>query len=139
MPVPTKKPNPIDIHVGSRVKLSRVMKGWTQEKLGDSIGVTFQQIQKYEKGVNRISASRLQKISDLLDTPVAFFFEDAPHKGDAKNVGLEESSSNEYVIDFLSSSEGLKLNRAFLQIKDPKIREKIIDLVQSIAYGNEKE
>lgn len=136
MPEQKKKPDPVDVHVGSRVKLSRVMKGWTQEKLGENIGVTFQQIQKYEKGVNRISASKLQQISDLLHTPVAFFFEDAPFDPKSPGGGLKESAPNEYVIDFLSSNEGLKLNRAFLQIKDQKIREKIIDLVQAIAYGS---
>jgi len=131
-----KKPNPIDVHVGSRVKLSRSMKGWTQEKLGDSIGVTFQQIQKYEKGANRISASKLQQIADLLNIPVAFFFEDAPLDKKSTPSGLAESNSSAFVMDFLSSSEGLKLNRAFQQIEDPKIREKVIELVQAIAYGS---
>lgn len=136
MPQQKKKPDPVDVHVGNRVKLSRVMKGWTQEQLGENIGVTLQQVQKYEKGTNRISASKLQQISDLLGTPVAFFFEDAPFDEKNGNKGMAENASGAYVVDFLSSSDGLKLNRAFLQIKDPKIREKIVDLVQAIAFGS---
>ncbi|RUY60953.1 XRE family transcriptional regulator, partial [Mesorhizobium sp. M7A.F.Ca.CA.001.13.1.1] len=73
-----KKPNPIDIHVGSRIRLRRNMLGMSQEKLGENLGITFQQIQKYEKGTNRVGASRLQAIASILGVPVAFFFEDAP-------------------------------------------------------------
>jgi len=137
MPEQKKKPDPVDVHVGNRVKLSRVMKGWTQEKLGENIGVTFQQVQKYEKGANRLSASKLQQISDLLNIPVAFFFEDAPFDSKSENKGLAETTSNDYVTDFLSSAEGLKLNRAFIQIKDPKIREKVLELVQAMAYDSQ--
>lgn len=129
-----KVPNPIDIHVGSRIRLRRSMVGMSQEKLGESLGITFQQIQKYEKGTNRVGASRLQNIAAVLNVPVSFFFEDAPN-GDAEAGagGLEEASSSNYVVNFLSSSEGLQLNRAFVKIQDPKVRRKIIDLVRTLA------
>ena len=127
-----KKPNPVDIHVGSRVRLRRTMLGMSQEKLGESLGITFQQIQKYEKGTNRIGASRLQRISEVMTVPVSFFFEDAP-TGMTGNESLQEPSSPDYVVDFLSSSEGLQLNRAFVRISDPKVRRRVIDLVRTLA------
>ena len=127
-----KAPNPIDIYVGSRVRLRRMMLSMSQEKLGEHLGITFQQIQKYEKGTNRIGASRLQHIATVLEVPVSFFFEDAPGTPQ-EAAGLAESRSENYVIDFLSSSEGLQLNRAFVQIKEPKIRRKIVELVREIA------
>lgn len=130
-----KKPNPIDIHVGSRVRLRRMMLGMSQEKLGTQLGITFQQIQKYEKGTNRIGASRLQHISTVLSVPVAFFFEDAPATPGA-SPGLSESASSNYVVNFLSSSEGIQLNKAFVRIRDPKLRRRIIDLVRAAA-GND--
>ncbi|MBT9372102.1 helix-turn-helix domain-containing protein [Rhizobium sp. CSW-27] len=128
-----KKPNPIDIHVGSRIRLRRTMLGMSQEKLGESLGITFQQIQKYEKGTNRVGASRLQNISSILNVPVSFFFEDAPGEQSANGAGLAEASSSNYVVDFLSSSEGLQLNRAFVKITDPKVRRKLVDLVKALA------
>lgn len=131
MPENKKKPNPIDIHVGGRIRLRRNMLGMSQEKLGESLGITFQQIQKYEKGTNRVGASRLQAIASILEVPVAFFFEDAP--GGTPGEGLSEESSTTYVVDFLSSTEGLRLNRAFVRISDPKVRSRIIDLVRSLA------
>ena len=131
-----KKPNPIDIHVGSRVRLRRTMLGQSQEKLGNALGITFQQIQKYEKGANRIGASRLQQIANVLTVPVAFFFEDAP-SGTQAVTGMSEGNSTTYVVDFLSSSEGLQLNRAFVKISDPKVRRKIVDLVKSLGDEGE--
>ena len=101
-----KQPNPIDIHVGSRVRLRRMMLGMSQEKLGESLGITFQQIQKYEKGTNRIGASRLQHIATVLAVPVSFFFEDAPGAPSPAKPGMAEARPANYVIDFLSSSEG---------------------------------
>ncbi|WP_068311116.1 helix-turn-helix domain-containing protein [Polycladidibacter hongkongensis] len=131
--MPSKKaPNPIDIHVGSRVRLRRMMLGMSQEKLGESLGITFQQIQKYEKGTNRIGASRLQHIATILKVPVAFFFEDAPG-GPDERPGMSDNSQTSYVVDFLSSSDGLALNKAFVRIEDPQVRKKIVDLVRAIA------
>ena len=130
-----KKPNPVDTHVGSRVRLRRTMLGMSQEKLGEALGITFQQIQKYEKGSNRIGASRLQRISEVLNVAISFFFEDLP--GGAAAAGLAEPSGPDYVVDFLSTSEGLQLNRAFVKIGDPKVRRRIIDLVRSLGDSPE--
>lgn len=128
-----KKPNPIDIHVGSRIRLRRNMLGMSQEKLGECLGITFQQIQKYEKGTNRVGASRLQAISSILEVPVAFFFEDAPGNRTDGGKGFSEESATTYVVDFLNSSEGLQLNRAFVKIADPKVRRRVLDLVKALA------
>ena len=132
-----KKPNPIDVHVGSRVRLRRNMLGMSQEKLGEALGITFQQIQKYEKGANRVGASRLQAIATVMNVPVSFFFEDAPGESGAVIRGLSEEGSTAYVVDFLNSAEGLQLNRAFVKISDPKVRRKIIDLVKSLTDSTE--
>jgi transcriptional regulator with XRE-family HTH domain len=130
-----KAPNPIDKHVGSRVRMRRMMLGMSQEKLGDALGLTFQQVQKYEKGTNRIGASRLQQISLILQVPVAFFFEGAPVvAGEFEPVaGMQEAPSPAYVSDFLATSDGLSLTKAFMRIKDAKLRRRIVDLVQQIA------
>ncbi len=130
-----KQPNPIDIHVGSRVRLRRMMLGMSQEKLGENLGITFQQIQKYEKGTNRIGASRLQHIARVLTVPVSFFFEDAPGAvtPEPDAAGMAERPSASYVVDFLSSSEGVQLNKAFIRIRDPKVRRKVIELVRAMA------
>ena len=138
-----KIPNPIDRHVGSRVRMRRVMLGMSQEKLGDALGLTFQQVQKYEKGTNRIGASRLQQISRTLDVPPAFFFEGAPSfeampKPEPGHMGFAEDSNASYVADFLSTPEGLHLNLAFARIHDPKVRKRIVDLVSSLAGEDEK-
>src|ERR1700682_1147324 len=127
-----KAPNPIDKHVGSRVRMRRMMIGMSQEKLGEKLGITFQQIQKYEKGTNRIGASRLQHIATILTVPVAFFFEDAPGTA-AAAPGLGEPQSTSFVVDFLSSAEGLQLNRAFARIEDQKVRRRVVDLVKALA------
>lgn len=128
----SKKPNPVDIHVGSRVRLRRMMIGMSQEKLGESLGITFQQIQKYEKGTNRVGASRLQHIAAILSVPVSFFFEDAPVIGTNKAVATETHSTSA-IVDFLASSEGLQLNRAFSRIQDQKVRRRVVDLVRALA------
>ena len=135
-----KAPNPIDKHVGSRVRMRRMMLGMSQEKLGDALGLTFQQVQKYEKGTNRIGASRLQQISQILQVPVAFFFEGAPViSGEFEpSTGMQEAPSPAYVSDFLATSDGLSLTKAFMRIKDAKLRRRIVDLVQQIA-GEEAE
>ncbi len=132
-----KKPNPIDVHVGSRIRLRRNMLGLSQEKLGENLGITFQQIQKYEKGTNRVGASRLQAISAILSVPVSFFFEDAPGSGAPGQPGFAEDNEASYVVDFLNSNEGVQLTRAFTKISDPKVRRKIIDLVKSLADDGE--
>ena len=128
-----KQPLATDVHVGSRVRERRKMMGMSQEKLGEKLGITFQQIQKYEKGTNRIGASRLQRISEILDVPVSYFFPD--QASDASPGMAEEGGGADYVVDFLSTAEGLELNRAFARIKDVKVRRKVIELVRAVADG----
>jgi transcriptional regulator with XRE-family HTH domain len=115
-----------------------MMLGMSQEKLGDSLDLTFQQVQKYEKGANRIGASRLQQISHILQVPVAFFFEGAPHAPGQSATNLSEAPSPAYVSDFLATSDGLALTKAFMGIKDAKLRRKIVDLVEQIADGDKQ-
>lgn len=129
-----KAPNPIDKHVGSRVRMRRMMLGMSQEKLGDALGLTFQQVQKYEKGTNRIGASRLQQISHILQVPVSFFFEGAPSvQSTGRHEAMAEAPSPAYVSDFLATSDGLALTKAFMRIGDSKLRRRIVDLVEQIA------
>ncbi len=127
-----KAPNPIDKHVGSRVRMRRMMLSMSQEKLGDALDLTFQQVQKYEKGTNRIGASRLQQIANILQVPVSFFFEGAPHVG-THHGSMSEAPSPAYVSDFLATSDGLSLTKAFMRIKNSKLRRRIVDLVEQIA------
>ena len=127
-----KTPNPVDKYVGSRVRMRRIMLGLSQEKLGDALGLTFQQIQKYEKGTNRIGASRLHQIADILQVPVSFLFEGGPSSSTSVE-GLGEAPSPAYVSDFLATSEGLALTRAFTRITDAKLRRSIVELVEQIA------
>ncbi len=134
-----KAPNPIDKHVGSRVRMRRMMLGMSQEKLGDALGLTFQQVQKYEKGTNRIGASRLQQISHILQVPVSFFFEGAPTVPSlGRPEGMGEAPSPAYVADFLATSDGLALTKAFTKIADSKLRRRIVDLVEQIASSDKR-
>jgi transcriptional regulator with XRE-family HTH domain len=130
--VTKKLPNPTDTHVGARVRMRRLMLSMSQEKLGDALGLTFQQVQKYEKGTNRIGASRLQHISYILQVPVSFFFEGAPTLPGAP-VGQGMAPSPSYVSDFLATLDGLALTKAFMRIKEPALRRHIVHLVQEIA------
>jgi transcriptional regulator with XRE-family HTH domain len=124
-----KAPNPVDKHVGSRVRMRRMMLKMSQEKLGEALGLTFQQVQKYEKGTNRVGASRLQQIAQILQVPVAFFFEGAPSQA----APAAAAPSPSFVSEFLASAEGLALTEAFMRIKNPKMRRRIVDLVEEIA------
>jgi transcriptional regulator with XRE-family HTH domain len=134
-----KAPNPIDKHVGSRVRMRRMMLGMSQEKLGDALGLTFQQVQKYEKGTNRIGASRLQQISQILQVSVSFFFEGAPNvQVGVRPEGMGEAPSPAYVSDFLATSDGLALTKAFMRISDSKLRRRIVDLVEQIAASDKR-
>ncbi len=127
-----KAPNPIDRHVGNRVRMRRMLIGMSQEKLGEALGLTFQQVQKYEKGTNRIGASRLHRIASVLGVPIDYFYEGAPH-GNAAPTGFAEASSSTYMSDFLSTNEGIQLVKAFLAIKDPKVRRKLVELTAALA------
>ena len=113
--------------------MRRKMLGLSQERLGERLGITFQQIQKYEKGTNRIGASRLQAMSQALEVPISFFFPDEAAAGG----GLAEGGAD-YVMDFMSSSDGLELSRAFLRITDTKVRRKLVELVRAVADSSGK-
>jgi transcriptional regulator with XRE-family HTH domain len=125
-------PNPTDKHVGARVRMLRLMLDMSQTTLGDALGLTFQQVQKYEKGTNRISASRLQQISHVLQVPVAFLFEGAPTPL-GRSFGKANAPHPEYVSNFLATSDGLALTKAFMRIKKPVLRRCIVDLVKQVA------
>lgn len=131
------KPDPIDVHVGSRVRLRRTLLGMSQEKLGNALGLTFQQIQKYERGANRIGSSRLYRLSRILDVPVSFFFEEAPDvMATDRNGGMSEEADT-FEADKLSKRETLELVRAYYRIIDPKVRKRMFELVK--AVGNSEE
>jgi transcriptional regulator with XRE-family HTH domain len=137
-----KTPDLIDRHVGSRVRMRRMLLKMSQEKLGEALGLTFQQIQKYEKGLNRIGASRLQQISKSLNVPPSFFFEGAPTGVAATADGpatLEEEGQSQYVVDFMSTAEGLHLNRSFARIRNPKVRRRLVELIAALADADEGE
>ena len=129
--VPKKQANPIDAQVGNRVRIRRMLIGMSQEKLGDLLGLTFQQVQKYEKGVNRIGAGRLYEVSRILGVPIDFFYEGVAAVPEP--AGFAESRSAPPVMEFVSSGEGLQLSLAFMKIKDPKVRKRVLDLVKSLA------
>ena len=126
-----KSPNATDKHVGARVRMRRLMLGMSQTKLGEAVGLTFQQIHKYEKGTNRIGGSRLQQFAHILHVPVPFFFEGLPQVFESSDEGAAPSPA--YVDDFLASSEGLSLTRSFMAIDNPKLRRCIVDLVEQLA------
>jgi transcriptional regulator with XRE-family HTH domain len=130
-----KSPNPIDVHVGSRVRLRRMLIGMSQEKLGEQLRLTFQQVQKYEKGSNRIGASRLFQISQILGVPVQFFYDDLD--SGAGVPGFAEAQPQDNVMDFVSTAEGVTLNRAYARISDPQLRRRVLDLVRALAGEGE--
>jgi transcriptional regulator with XRE-family HTH domain len=132
--MPKNGPNPIDVHVGTRIRVRRLMLGLSQEKLAHGLGITFQQVQKYEKGTNRVGASRLQHIATLLSTPISYFFAEE----DSSLLAKPETSANEdAIISFLSSREGIELNKAFLKLENPRVRQRVLQLVTSISKHEE--
>ena len=135
-----RKSNPVDVHVGGRVRLRRMLLGMSQEKLGESLGLTFQQVQKYEKGANRIGASRLFELARILGVNVQYFFEELAGQEaflpDGGPSGFAEPAGDDHLVEFLNSREGIELNRAFLRIKDPKARRAILELVRSLAAAS---
>ena len=133
--VAKKQANPIDIQVGNRVRIRRMLIGMSQERLGDLLGLTFQQVQKYEKGVNRIGAGRLFEVSRILNVPVDFFYEGVAAQG---APGMSEPEGAPPVMEFVSSGEGLQLSIAFMKIKDAKVRKRVLDLVKSLAEEEEQ-
>ena len=132
----SRRPNPIDVHVGGRVRFRRMLLGMSQEKLGEKLGLTFQQIQKYEKGINRIGASRLFDLAQVLGVSVQFFYEEAPARRMRRGClrpGSREKPAEGSIVEFLRSRDGLELNKAFVRISDAKARRAIVDLVRSLA------
>lgn len=130
------KPNPVDIHVGARVRLRRTLLGMSQEKLGEAIGLTFQQVQKYERGANRVGASRLYDLSRVLEVPVSFFFDDMPDEISSKSVHERREMSESpdpFDNDPMNRRETLELVRAYYRITDPNQRKKIFELVKSMG------
>jgi len=127
------KPDPIDVYVGSRVRLRRSLLGMSQEKLGTALGLTFQQIQKYERGANRIGSSRLYKLSRILDVPVAFFFEDMPSDAMGDYGGMEESGGSAFAGDMLTRRETVDLLRAYYGISNAEIRRRIYEVAKAIS------
>ncbi|MEQ8667188.1 MAG: helix-turn-helix transcriptional regulator [Rhodospirillales bacterium] len=141
--LPPGTPNPVDVHVGARVRLRRTLLGISQERLGDAVGLTFQQIQKYERGANRIGASRIYELSRILDVPIEFFFEDMPtelktHEGRLQ-AGLRDKEQDDYEVDPLARRETLELVRAYYKITDPRVRKRIFELTKSIAKAEQGE
>ena len=132
-----KKPNPVDVHVGGRMRLRRTLLGYSQDKLGKAVGLTFQQIQKYERGANRIGASRLYQFSKVLDVPVAFFYDDMPAEVDDAQPGLAEDDGVPFDQQQFTRRETLKLVRAYYAIADPAIRHRIYELTRSVALMDE--
>ncbi len=130
-------PNPIDIHVGARVRLRRNLLGLTLQTLAKAVGVTYQQLQKYEWGVNRISASRLFNLSHVLDVPISFFFEDlspaAAGAGKRRARGLSEAPAAAHDFDVLSNRETINLIRAYYRVTDPQLRKRVLDLLQAVG------
>ena len=126
-------PNPVDIHVGSRVRLRRTLLGMSQEKLGAALNLTFQQVQKYERGTNRIGSSRLYQLSRILDVPVSFFFDDMPVSGHGAPSGLAENSQETFDHENLSKRETLELVRAYYRIKDPDVRKRLFELIKAVG------
>jgi transcriptional regulator with XRE-family HTH domain len=139
--LPKKQATNLDVYIGTKVRFRRGLIEMSQERLGDLLGLTFQQVQKYEKGVNRIGAGRLFEIARILGVNVEYFYEGIEEQlGKASRGFAEESEMPPVppVMEFASSSEGIQLNSAFIKIKDPKIRKQVLDLVKSLADGADK-
>ena len=131
-------PHPVDVHVGSRVRARRTLLGMSQEKLGEALGLTFQQVQKYERGANRVGSSRLFEISRILDVPISYFFEDMSPQTEANgtpghpNEGLAEEQV-EFERDPLAKRETLELVRAYYRIADPRVRKRLFEMTKALG------
>jgi transcriptional regulator with XRE-family HTH domain len=135
--MPKDVADPVDKHVGTKLRARRTKLGMSQSKLGDALGLTFQQVQKYEKGANRIGASRLQQIAQILQMPVESFFEGLPHKPGPRHVPIN-APDMQYVADYLATTDGLQLAKAFMQIPNGKLRRSIVNLVEQLANSQEQ-
>lgn len=135
--MPKKQANPIDAHVGHRVRLRRMLIGMSQERLGDLLGLTFQQVQKYEKGVNRIGAGRLYDVAGILGVPISFFYENIEEGKSQGAIGFGQSHEPLPVMDFMSSGEGIQMSLAFMRVKDVRVRRKLLELIRSLGSDEE--
>jgi transcriptional regulator with XRE-family HTH domain len=133
----TESPNPIDVCVGARVRLRRNMLGLTQEQLGEAIGLTFQQVQKYERGANRIGASRLHELSRVLDVPISFFFDDTDPVRAPATGGFAEPPAETFEADPLRKQETIELVRAYFSIEDAAVRRRLLDLAKALDAGSD--
>jgi len=129
----SRSSDPVDRHVGNRVRMRRLMLGWSQGKLADQLELTFQQVQKYEKGSNRIGAGRLHQLSYILDVPVSFFFEGAPKPTGLPSRNRRDAPSPNYLTDFLATANGQALVKAFMRIKRTAVRRSIVRMLEAIA------
>lgn len=135
--LPSGKPHPVDVHVGARLRQRRTLLGMSQEKLGEAIGLTFQQVQKYERGANRVGSSRLYELSRVLDVPVSYFFEDLEPETVRAQVmagGLEDGAEP-YEADPMTKRETLELVRAYYRITDPKVRKRLFEMAKALGHG----
>ena len=126
-------PSPVDAHVGGRLRMRRVLLGMSQEAVGDKLGLTFQQVQKYEKGVNRIGASRLFQLANILGVPVQYFFQDMPLIAESDPPTVEGHAREATIMEFLRTNDGMELTKAFLRISDIRSRRAILELARSLA------
>jgi transcriptional regulator with XRE-family HTH domain len=136
-----RKPALMDVHVGSRVRLRRMVIGMSQEKLGEKMGLSFQQIQKYEKGTNRIGASRLFQLAQIMGVEPGWFFEDAPEEAGptpGATGSFSKTKTEAFLLDFLNRRDGLELNRAFVKITDPEIRQRLVEMVKTLAQDEDE-
>ena len=141
---PLGTPRPVDVHVGARLRQRRTLLGMSQEKLGEAVGLTFQQIQKYERGANRIGASRLYQLSNVLDVSVSYFFEEMPGevqrtRGDYASANRADDIETVQAGDPMARRETLELVRAYYRIEDPKVRKRVFELTKSIANATDIE
>lgn len=134
-----RSPNPVDLHVGGRIRMRRKLLGVSQERLADDLGLTFQQVQKYERGANRVSASKLYEIAKSLQTSISYFFDGLVDPSTARAEGVAESGAEPFIHDFLMTPEGLELAALFPKIKRGRVRRRILDLVRSMAEEEEAE
>ena len=138
---PPGTPNPVDVHVGSRIRLRRTLLGLSQDKLGQALGLTFQQVQKYERGANRVGASRLFELSRILDVPVSFFYDDMPDSVagafESPSGGSQDGPRASHEADSLSRRETLELVRAYYRIANPKVRKRLFELTKSLGKAGD--
>jgi len=132
-----RSPNPVDVHVGGRVRMRRKVLGVSQERLAEALGLTFQQVQKYERGANRVSASKLYEIARFLSSPIPYFFEGLSDPSASDGGGVRDEGAEHLIHEFLITSEGLELAGAFPKIASPRLRRRILDLVRSLADGED--